>query len=146
MNVRICALQHPDEVVGMVLIDARSEYVDEHSSPAEVQSFRQSIATQGTLYRLARRLGLVRLFDSGQRGQDATSTEALERATDDAQLKAAGLGELPLIVLAAGQSMEHLPNWPEAQRRQAALSTKGRLIVVEGSGHAIQMEQPAPVI
>jgi pimeloyl-ACP methyl ester carboxylesterase len=167
-NVRIFALQHPDEVAGMVLVDARSEYVDEHSSPAEAQAFRRASAAQGNLYGLARRLGLVRLFGatlagmpkmpaetrlemalfaSGQRGLDATFAEALERATDDGQLQAAPtLGDLPLIVLAAGQSMEQIPSWPEAQRRQAALSTNGRLIVVEGSGHAIQAEQPALVI
>lgn len=167
-NVRMFALQHPDEVAGMVLVDARSEYVDEHSSPAEAQAFRRASAAQGNLYGLARRLGLVRLFGatlagmpempaetrlemalfaSGQRGLDATFAEALERATDDGQLQAApALGDLPLVVLAAGQSMEQIPYWPEAQRRQAALSTNGRLIVVEGSGHAIQTEQPALVI
>lgn len=167
-NVRMFALQHPDEVAGMVLVDARSEYVDEHTSPAEEQAFRQSVATQGNLYGLARTLGLVRLFGaslegaetmssetrlemalfaSGQRGLVATSAEALERATDDGQLQTApALGDLPLIVLAAGESMEQIPYWPEAQRRLALLSTNGRLIVVEGSGHAIHAEQPALVI
>jgi pimeloyl-ACP methyl ester carboxylesterase len=167
-NVRMFALPHPNEVTGMVLVDARSEYVDEHSSPAEAQAFQRAIAAQGTLYGLARTVGLVRLlgaslegaeampaatrlemalFASGQRGLDATSAEALERATDDGQLQAApALGDLPLIVLAAGQSMEQIPYWPEAQRRQAALSTNGRLIVVEDSGHAIHAEQPALVV
>ncbi|MBX3001398.1 MAG: alpha/beta hydrolase [Caldilineaceae bacterium] len=167
-NARMFALQHPDKVAGMVLVDTRSEYVDQHSSPTEVQAFQQEVATQGNLYGLARTLGLVRLFGaslegapamtdetrlemalfaSGQRGLDATSAEALQRATDDGQLQAAPpLGALPLIVLAAGQSMEQIPYWPEAQRRLSALSTKGRLIVVEDSGHAIHAEQPALVI
>ena len=52
----------------------------------------------------------------------------------------------PLIVLAAEQSMTAIPHWAEAQRRQAALSTNGRLIVPAGSGHAIHWEQPALVI
>ena len=42
--------------------------------------------------------------------------------------------------------MAATPYWAEAQRRQAALSTHGRLIVAEGSGHAIHWEQPALVI
>ena len=42
--------------------------------------------------------------------------------------------------------MEILPFWPEAQRQQAALSTNGRLIIVEDSGHYIHWEQPAVVI
>ena len=167
-NVRLFALQHPDEVAGMVLVDARSEVVDEHTSPEEVQAFRREVATQSNYYRLARALGLVRLFGasqvemaavsdvtrmeialfaSSQHGLDATAAEALERASSDDQLQAApSLGDLPLIVLAAGESMEHLPYWPEAQRRMAELSTNGRLIVVEGSGHAIHWEQPALVV
>jgi pimeloyl-ACP methyl ester carboxylesterase len=42
--------------------------------------------------------------------------------------------------------MAHDPIWAEAQRRQAALSTHGQLIIAEGSGHAIHWEQPALVI
>jgi pimeloyl-ACP methyl ester carboxylesterase len=167
-NVRMFALQYPDEVAGMVLVDTRSEYVDEHTSAAEEQAFQQAIAAQGNLYGLARRLGAVRLFGAslegvpamtavsrlqialfagGQRGLDATSAEARERATDDGQLQAAPpLGDLPLIVLAAGQNMEQISSWPEAQRRMAALSTNGRLIVVEGGGHYIHWEQPALVV
>jgi pimeloyl-ACP methyl ester carboxylesterase len=167
-NVRMFALQYPHEVAGMVLVDTRSEYVDEHTSVAEAQAFQQGVAAQGNLYGLARTLGLVRLFGaslegtpamttemrlkmalfaSGERGLDVTAAEALQRATDDGQLQTApALGDLPLIVLAAGESMEHLPYWPEAQLRMAESSTNGRLIVAEGSGHAIHAEQPALVI
>ena len=42
--------------------------------------------------------------------------------------------------------MKELPDWPEAQKRQAALSTKGILIVAKGSGHYIQLEQPVLVL
>jgi pimeloyl-ACP methyl ester carboxylesterase len=167
-NVRLFTLQHPDEVVGMVLVDARSEYVDEHTSPAEAAAFQQAMAAQENMYGLTRALGLMRLvgasqwgppaipaetrqamalFASGQRGRDTTIAEALQRAADDSKLQAApALGERPLIVLAAGQNMEQTPYWPEAQRRQAALSTNGRLIVVTGSGHYIQLEHPTLVI
>ena len=167
-NVRMFALQHPDEVAGMVLVDARGEYVDEHSSPADDQAFQQGLASQGNTYRLARALGLVRLFGAsqegtpamttetrlemalfttGQPGVDTTTAEALQRAADDAQLQAApSLGDKPLIVLAAGQNMDMLPHWSEAQRRMSVLSTNGRLIVAAGSGHAIHLEQPALVI
>jgi pimeloyl-ACP methyl ester carboxylesterase len=146
----------------------KDQRVKELLELAAAQAFQQAVAAQGNLYRLARRLGLVRLFGaslegapamtaetrlemalfaSGQRGLDATSAEALERATDNGQLQAAPpLGDLPLIVQAAGVSMEQIPYWPEAQRRMAALSTNGRLIVVEGSGHVIHAEQPALVI
>ncbi len=167
-NVRLFALQHPDQVAGMVLVDARSEYVDAHTSPTEVQAFQQAIAAQASQYRVARSLGLIRLIGASlwggpampremrtegmllatsQRGVAATTAEGLERAADDVRLQAApSLGDRPLIVLAAGQNMAQTPYWAEAQRRQAALSTHGRLIVAEGSGHYIQWEQPRLVI
>lgn len=167
-NVRLFAQQHPEEVAGMVLVDARSEYVDANTSPAEQQAFQQALAAQASLFRVARSLGLVRLIgaslwggpampremrtegmllQTSPRGVDAQTAEGLERAADDAQLQAApSLGDRPLIVLAAGQNVAHDPTWAEAQRRQAALSTNGRLIVAEGSGHAIHWDQPALVI
>src|SRR5918912_1497138 len=37
-NVRLFALSHPEEVAAMVLVDARSEYVDATTSPAEVHA------------------------------------------------------------------------------------------------------------
>jgi pimeloyl-ACP methyl ester carboxylesterase len=119
-------------------------------------------------YRVARSLGLVRLIGASlwggpampretrmegmllttsQRGVDATTAEGLERAADDAQLQAApSLGVRPLIVLASEQNMTATPYWVEAQRRQAALSTNGRLIVAAGSGHYIHWDQPTLVI
>lgn len=87
------------------------------------------------------------LLRTSQRGVDAETAEGLLRAADDALLQAApSLGDRPLIVVAAGQKVAQDPIWAEGQRRQAALSTNGRLIVAEGSGHAIHWEQPALVI
>jgi len=87
------------------------------------------------------------LLTTSQRGVDAQTAEGLERVTDDAQLQAApSLGDRPLIVLASEQNMTATPYWVEAQRRQAALSTNGRLIVAAGSGHSIHWDQPALVI
>ncbi len=167
-NVRLFTIAHPDQVAGMVLVDARSEYVDANTSPAEVQAFQRASATQALLYRVARSVGLVRLIGASlwggpampretrtegmllttsQRAVDAQTAEGLQRAADDALLQAApSLGDRPLIVLASEQNMKGTPYWVEAQRRQAALSTNGRLIVAEGSGHAIHWDQPTLVI
>jgi pimeloyl-ACP methyl ester carboxylesterase len=168
-NVRLFALQHPDAVAGLVLVDTRSEYVDAHISTAEADAFPRNLQAQGGQYALARRLGVARLFGANLLGipaslPDATRTamalltsqpqaiaattaEGIERATDDGALQAAaGLGDRPLIVLAAEESMTHLAFWPEAQQRLAALSTAGRLIIAQGSRHAIHWDQPALVI
>jgi len=167
-NVRLFTIAHPDQVAGMVLVDARSEYVDANTSPAEIQAFQQNIAAQASQFRVARSLGLVRLIganlwggaampramrtegmllQTSQRAVDAQTAEGLERAADDALLQAApALGDRPLIVLASDQNMTATPYWAEAQRRQAALSTNGRLIVPAGSVHYIHWEQPTLVI
>jgi len=67
------------------------------------------------------------------------------------------LGDLPLIVLSHGQPMP-MPGlapevnqaneqlWQELQAELAALSSRGRLVVAEGSGHYIQLERPQLVI
>jgi pimeloyl-ACP methyl ester carboxylesterase len=152
----------------MVLVDARSEYVDANTSPAEEQGFQQALAAQANQYRVARSLGLIRLvgaslwggpamprelrtegmlLQTSQQAVDAQTAEGLERAADDAELQAApSLGDRPLIVLASEQNMTATPYWAEAQHRQAALSTNGRLIVPAGSVHYIHWEQPTMVI
>lgn len=167
-NMRMFALLYPDQVAGLVLVDARSEYVDALTSPAEAQAFQDAFAAQNNQYRVARKLGLARLIGAslfgapamsnetrmavalvttGEPALAASAAEARERATDDAQLAAApSLGDRPLLVLAAEQNMTATPNWAEAQQRLAGLSTQGRLIVAAGSGHNIHMEQPALVV
>jgi pimeloyl-ACP methyl ester carboxylesterase len=167
-NVRLFAALYPDLVAGMVLVDARSEYVDARTSPAEAQSFLRSMAAQNGAYRIARALGLIRLFGQGLFspptmlaetrtamalfGSDpqalaTTNAEASERATDDAQLEAApSLGDRPLVVLASETNTTGLANWAEAQQQLAGLSTQGRLIVPAGSGHYIHWDHPAVVI
>lgn len=168
-NVRMFALQHPDVVAGLVLVDTRSEYVDTHISAAEAGAFPQALQAQGAQYALARRLGIARLFGANLLGIPAllpaetrtamalfasqpaaiaaTTAEGTERAADDGALQAAPLlGNRRLIVLAAEASMTHLPFWPAAQQRLAALNTTGRLIIAQGSGHAVHWDQPALVI
>jgi pimeloyl-ACP methyl ester carboxylesterase len=91
-NVRMFALQHPDEVAGMVLVDARGEYVDEQSSPADEQAFRDEMATQGNTYRLARILGLARLIGASQEGSPAMS----DRTRMEMVLFTKGCSEQPM--------------------------------------------------
>jgi pimeloyl-ACP methyl ester carboxylesterase len=67
------------------------------------------------------------------------------------------LGEVPLVVLSHGQPMA-MPGradevnqaneqlWQELQAELAGLSSRGRLVVAQGSGHYIQLEQPQLVI
>ena len=71
---------------------------------------------------------------------------------------AGGLGDLPLIVLAAGlpppsdnlgdarQRRRRQEEWIRIQGQLARLSTRGRQIVVGDSHHAIQFDRPDAVI
>jgi pimeloyl-ACP methyl ester carboxylesterase len=166
-NVRMFTIQHPDDVVGMVLVDARSEYVDEMTSAAEVDDFHQTLSMQGHIYAIGRTFGVARilgatLFGAPPMSHDtrtlmallatkssavkASSNELRQRASSDQLLHGASLGDRPLVVLASGDNVESLAFWPEGQQAQARLSTDGRLVVVEGSGHNIHWDQPSVVI
>lgn len=163
-NIRMFTSAHPDEVAGMVLVDARSEVVEAKS---DLKAFGVALEGQAALYSVARWFGIARLFGGGlvdlplvppplatqialaQTKPDAiaeTTLEGLSRTADDDVLAAASLGSLPLIVIAAGESMTNLPDWPAAQHAMAELSTSGRLVVAEGVGHAVQLEAPNVVI
>ena len=165
-NIRMFAATHPDDVAGMVLVDARSELVDSLTPKAEADAFGAALGLQGTLYGLARRLGVARAFGASLAGApllspaeaeemvllqtqtsaiDETTSEGLARAADDAALATASLGSMPLVVIAAAASMAEIPNWSAAQHKMAALSTRGRLVVADHSGHAVQLEDPALV-
>lgn len=166
-NARLFATHHPDDVVGMVLIDARHEYVDEQTSASEQQAFLEGLNGQTFQYATARRLGVARLFGDQLAGVPsitspvrremalmATTPEALEAtgqegrersASDDLLRGAPTLGDLPLVVLAAGQNMSE-PRWAEGQRRLAALSSTGRLVVAQGSSHAVEWDDSQLVI
>jgi pimeloyl-ACP methyl ester carboxylesterase len=166
-NDRLFASAYPDEVAGLVLVDARSETLDIGATEEEVAGFRSALDLQATLYTVARRLGLVRLLGASLAGSPLlapetsvqlalfeTATEAIattteeggERRHDDALLAASSLGNLPLVVIAASDSMANSPGWPDAQDGLAALSSRGRLVMAEHSSHAIHLDQPDIVI
>lgn len=166
-NVRMFASAHPDEVAGMVLVDARSEHVDALTPKAEAEAFGVALGIQGALYSVARRFGVARAFGASLAGVpllspaiatemallmtqaaaiDETTKEGLARSADDAALASATLGSMPLVVIASAASMAEIQNWSAAQQELAALSTRGKLVVAEHSGHAVQLEEPGIVI
>lgn len=163
-NIRMFAEAYPSEVAGMVLVDARSERVE---SPADMAGFAQALEGQAMQYSLARRFGIARLFGAGLIGEPLvpaalatemvlaqtqptaiaeTTAEGLARSVDDEVLASTKLGSLPLVVVAAGDTMRNLPNWPEAQSAMAKLSTRGQLIIAQNSSHAIQIAQPNVIL
>jgi pimeloyl-ACP methyl ester carboxylesterase len=74
-----------------------------------------------------------------------------------AAARIASLGDLPLMVLSHGQpmAMPGLPDevnqaheqlWQDLQAELAGLSSRGRLVVAQDSGHYIQLERPQLVV
>ena len=168
-NVRMFAQEHPAEVVGMVLVDARSEYVDDRTSDTKESIERRAAHLQAWGYGVADRIGIARivgasllgtpssmpgetrrtiaLLTTASPGRNTAADEFMERSTSDEALRAGpSLGNRPLIVLAASKNMEDVAYWPEGQQAQAALSSAGRLIVVEDSSHYIHWDHPDEVI
>jgi pimeloyl-ACP methyl ester carboxylesterase len=171
-TARLFATQHPKDVAGMVLIDARHESVDQHLTPEQhAAEAAQQRRFQNMISWMAR-FGLVRLlwapaWPSVLPGSENLSPDTrtaigvmqarprqIETALAEGRARtdsnnllgtAASLGDTPLIVLAAAQNVDQMPFWKEAQLIMAGLSSNSRLIVAPG-GHAIHFEQPALVV
>lgn len=167
MYARSFNQQYPDEVAGMVLIDARHEAVTTRLKELGVKEqfpggpVEQALARSG-LFRLLLKSGLLlsELFQSLPPDvREATQAQLLRSTyfpavqaefqvlaeTEDALRSAGDLGAKPLVVLTHGHpfpDMTEEANWQEHQVMLAALSSRGRLVVAERSGHEIQIQQP----
>jgi pimeloyl-ACP methyl ester carboxylesterase len=166
LNVRLFADQYPNDVVGMVLLDVAHEDAEERikiSHEAQVSRFN-------FLAKLAR-FGIVRtwLFPKmvismipeykklppelrAAQVAVALNPKSFQTAAGEANLfpeyaaklrAARSLGDMPLIVLTPVSSS---PTWMELQKELAGLSTQGKLITVEGTGHYIQLGRPDVVV
>jgi pimeloyl-ACP methyl ester carboxylesterase len=180
-NVRVFADEHPDEVVGLVLVDSSHEDQQSRLPPAVLAA--NPGASLLTVLEVAGNLGVFRLFPSllgidersmanlraespealGPLGAFAAAPRSVATVADEmtrfeesaAQARnARAFGDLPLIVLSAGQvgpipgvspaDMDALQRvWlTELQADFATLSTRGRQIVVEDSSHMIPTLRP----
>jgi pimeloyl-ACP methyl ester carboxylesterase len=172
--IRLYARRHPGEVAGMVLVDTPEEAVI--LRPSYAAYARKLGYVAGTLELAARfgllrlaagfittvpdgmdlarfrmlKAQLVRPAFFRTMGDDVMS---LTRAPE--LLRGLGgpgaLGDLPLTVITHGIAFPGPAavledGWAEGQRRLAALSTRGELIVAERSNHMIQSDQPDIVV
>ena len=173
LNMRLFACQHPERVVGMVLVDAAPE---DQSTRLPKLPFMRSMRQQAEwqLFRLRpllARLGLLRLWGQpngvvdelpsalqpmaraiGLRSQayDWLGGEGKAIAQSEAQVRAAGaFPPIPIVVLSAGGDWPQ-PNlrqaWLELQDELARLSPHGSHLIAEQSGHFIQLDQPELVV
>jgi pimeloyl-ACP methyl ester carboxylesterase len=132
---RLYASRYPDQVAGLVLVDASHEEQDQR---------RQAMVS-------------AELFAAEQQAVNSNS-EGIDPAASFAQMSAAtSLAPMPLVVLRAGVADPAFfpPGWPmeeeaklhaELQADLAGLVPNGRLVVAEQSGHYIQQTQPDLIV
>lgn len=177
---RVYAGRHPDEVAGLVLVDA-SHPEQQERMPDDVVAFMEASMPPPTLMRVLASTGILRWTTSGPPGSDRSQVApamayfprsvngllgeaaALPTIAAQAARPDTGLGDLPLVVLVAGEEPDNFPPdvpeemkarmrqwhaevWPVLQREQAALSTRGELRTIEGASHYIHHDQPRAVV
>src|SRR5215217_6037414 len=141
---RLYAATYPDEVVGLVLVDAAHE--DYYGAMREALTPEQ-------------RTEIVRLEEQGPPElADYLDRERLDTDASAAQMRAAAISPLrplPLVVLTHGRPWDWPSDYPAAaleavwlplQEELAALVPDGRLVVAEQSRHFIPGDQPDLVI
>jgi pimeloyl-ACP methyl ester carboxylesterase len=168
-DVRVYTSLYPNEVVGMVLVDA-SHPDQENRFPAELKNLEAGWHREAEFLEFTMPFGTPRLFglceeDPVQRAADCNFHSARESREESnaslasaAQTAASGsLGDMPLAVLSHDPnkpSSELPPNvaketnqaWEKMQEELAHLSTHGTQTVVRNSGHYIQIDRPDVVI
>ena len=186
LYVRLFQQQYPNEVVGMVLVDSAHEEVRIRSSKefrdagdVFLSQFDQQVKT----FQVINEIGIMALSPSQCPANEKLPTDAQAaycavlamdgrffatlqeeyvllntRIEQVRETNLDDLGDMPLIVLEAGQFEwtgndiessvldEHKQLTHTLQQELAELSSQGKLITVEESGHFIQIEQPSVVV
>ncbi len=149
LPVRLYARQFPDDVVGLVLVDA----VHEDWWKRSAAYLMPELVTEDQL------LAELQRFNGNENGEPHEKMEAIDMATSVAQLRVnRNLGDLPLIVLIAGipdvaASLPEALQTPLVRLLQVELpadlvklSSNSVALTVPDSGHNIPQQKPAVVL
>ena len=149
MNARLYAYQHPEEVVGLVLVDG--------SHQDQFTRISEALPEPGPDSPDSHR-GFYHFWTGGGWRDPSNNPENVDFVRSREQLRAIhSLGDLPVVVLVSEVFLHETPTRPEAgvrlhemwqdlQRELASLSSNSVYSVVEGSGHFIQRDQPEMVV
>lgn len=133
--VKLFARSYPQEVAGVVLVDARHSDFASHCRQNGVP--RVLYEPPLALFLLAR---------------PVIRNELAATATTTKQARRAGpFPKVPLIVLTQRRAETHWPSglgstWVAAQRNMVKMSVLGRMEVCEGSGHNVHKDRPDVVV
>ena len=137
-NVRLYASEYPQEVVGVVLVDA--------SHPDQIERFLAALPPESP-DESAELKDLRSSFS-----EPFQNVEGMDIETSAAQVRATGsLGNIPLTVLTAGAAPSNELDrmldeiWLEMQQELAGLSSSSNHIVVPNATHCIHCDAPEAV-
>lgn len=172
--IRVFRHAHPDAVAGMVFVDASHEDVLQWIPDVPTQRPPEFLRRPGVFVAtLLARFGAFRLFasdtDSGSPPAAFTPQESHVLLALESQPKAiaaeineagggllnfpvlqasGGFGDTPVIVLTAGLGLrrDQQQAWIRLHQTLAWKSSRGRQVVLDGSTHMIQANQPEAVL
>lgn len=132
LNVRLYASEHPEQVVGLVLVDATHEdYPSREKTLRPIEEER----------RIENTFGLA---------PPAAQSEYQSLSQSVSEIKSAPpLPDVPLVVITAGRPDESatLRNaWMELQKDLTRRAPHARQILADKSGHYVQFDQPAVIV
>jgi pimeloyl-ACP methyl ester carboxylesterase len=146
LNMRRYALQYPNDVAGLVLVDA--VHPDQFARAAALLPPEVPEEDAG-----------LHAFREALRALNRPDVEAASHSQEPDPGRAGGmsgsLGALPLLVLTATQHDLGVPaavlapleqDWQAMQHEMSTLSDDGVQIIADGSGHNIHLEHPALVV
>ena len=163
LPVQVFTHKYPTQVAGIVLIDSMSPGPSTQTPMANGQIPARSIVA--ALPSLLARIGLVRLlagsfitqnlapeaqpaytaFSVTPKSIQAWADEGASIQESLAQAAAIkSFGALPLLVLSAG--LNHQAGWQTRQVELLQLSSNSEQVMVDDSGHNIQIDQPAAAV
>ena len=168
-DVRVYASMYPNEIVGMVLVDAPHPD-QENRFPPELKNLEGSWSREAEFIAYTMPFGVPRLLglcdnDPTSRAADCNARTAREQLAEikafresSAETAATGsLGDLPLAVLShdPDKPSSDLPPeiakptneaWEQMQVELSHLSTRGTQTIAKNSAHYIQVDRPDVVI
>lgn len=154
------AARHPEALAGLVLVDSSHEDQNYRLAPfREYRPYHLRLAA----WKLLRPLGLIRVAQdlgfgerpvgpvkamarTARQGR-ADAQELISHALTSPGCSPPNLGDLPLLVITAGDRGEDYGGvWPELQAELAALSTRSTHIVARHAGHHIHRDDPDLIV
>ncbi|WP_067843326.1 alpha/beta fold hydrolase [Amphibacillus sediminis] len=165
------AQTHPDEVAGIVLLDAGNPtFYETYETPSKaVQKSMQTLKNTGVLRMLSNIESVADTLLQPEEGYGQHIPESLKKLQLAMFLKnfsndtvidemlllqsnakkvidAGDLGDLPLIWFTSGINQQAIKGWAESQEALAEWSTNNKQMILDSAGHYVHHHEPGIII